>query len=408
MNNLKDNQALIKQKEFALKFYTQIHFIFNIIDRKFLKLKRKGEFCTTDNSFQNQYYQEIFFLGFWKKLVYLMDYKDSLAITYSMNDFINYKIVYLMASNLLNKLNVSNIKESLQLVDFQWLPFKEINNEEELKLATDTIEYVNNYLLNQAISSGFKGKLSQIPQFPYYFPMNRTFWNDFYIEGNSNNFYSQLYSSIEFIRKGIRSKNVNHNVLKTTLRLIDIFSCMNISLWMFRNSKVKELFRKFTSKNLNNYISLIRIMNNILISEKINSIPFIFYEQIKSSILSSFSIRKLERIFAIENGSYWIANNQSPYFSLILDNFKAIHEKNSKKMMDSMKEISNKKEGEKFSVINQYINNSRGIFFIDIEGKNIAFPLNSIIKTICEEGMKQMLFIVYYYLERFELINLGT
>ena len=64
-----------------------------LIDTNFLKIKDFGERLTDDNSLGFQSYITIFNLGFWKKLVYILEKKLSLQLCMKFSDFKNFQLL---------------------------------------------------------------------------------------------------------------------------------------------------------------------------------------------------------------------------------------------------------------------------------------------------------------------------
>ena len=64
-----------------------------LIDTNYLKMKNFGERLTAENSLGMQAYTTILNLGFWKKLVYILEKKISLHLCMKFFDFKNYLII---------------------------------------------------------------------------------------------------------------------------------------------------------------------------------------------------------------------------------------------------------------------------------------------------------------------------
>lgn len=61
-----------------------------LIDSSFLKIKNFGEQLTDENSLGMQAYMTILNLGFWKKLVYILEKKISLHLCLKFSDLKNF------------------------------------------------------------------------------------------------------------------------------------------------------------------------------------------------------------------------------------------------------------------------------------------------------------------------------
>ena len=64
-----------------------------LIDTNYLKMKDFGERLTDENSLGIQAYITIMNLGFWKKLVYILEKKISLHLCMKFFDFKNYQLI---------------------------------------------------------------------------------------------------------------------------------------------------------------------------------------------------------------------------------------------------------------------------------------------------------------------------
>ena len=70
-----------------------IHNVLCLIDTNYLKMKNFGERLTDENSLGMQAYTTILNLGYWKKLVYILEKKISLQLCMKFFDFKNYMLL---------------------------------------------------------------------------------------------------------------------------------------------------------------------------------------------------------------------------------------------------------------------------------------------------------------------------
>ena len=90
---LRNNILMEQQRACSLLAHEAIHNVLCLIDTTFLKIKPFGERLTEENSLGIQAYMNILNLGFWKKLVYILEKKLSLQLCMKFFDFRNYQIL---------------------------------------------------------------------------------------------------------------------------------------------------------------------------------------------------------------------------------------------------------------------------------------------------------------------------
>ena len=91
-----DSSFLLSQKQqraCSLIAHEAIHNVLGLLDTNFLMLKPFGQTLDDINSLGMQTYRIIFNLGFWKKLVYLLQSKMSLHLCMKFFDFRNYRLI---------------------------------------------------------------------------------------------------------------------------------------------------------------------------------------------------------------------------------------------------------------------------------------------------------------------------
>eukprot|EP00358_Blepharisma_japonicum_P006165 CAMPEP_0202940410 /NCGR_PEP_ID=MMETSP1395-20130829/559_1 /ASSEMBLY_ACC=CAM_ASM_000871 /TAXON_ID=5961 /ORGANISM="Blepharisma japonicum, Strain Stock R1072" /LENGTH=991 /DNA_ID=CAMNT_0049634873 /DNA_START=326 /DNA_END=3298 /DNA_ORIENTATION=- len=140
--------------------YTAVHNVFEMINPEYLSLKEKADI----KSLGLEGFQGLLLLGYWKKLIYIMDKENSLALASTFGDFKNYKNIYLTFS-----CPESNIAEKISKEDFSWLPFEIPQNQEEIeatKIAFDSvISMLSSYEKSLSVLNGKSVKF--LPCFKY-------------------------------------------------------------------------------------------------------------------------------------------------------------------------------------------------------------------------------------------------
>ena len=70
-----------------------IHNVFTLIDPAYLRLKPHDKSLNWTNSLGMENFRLMFALGFWKKLVYIMNVKVSLDLCYKFSDGCNFEML---------------------------------------------------------------------------------------------------------------------------------------------------------------------------------------------------------------------------------------------------------------------------------------------------------------------------
>lgn len=160
-----------------------IHSVLENINPKFLSLKTDDEVVDETNSLGFECYREMILLGYWKKCLFIMDIKSSLALASSFASFTNYKLLYLQNGNH------KDLIPKLEREDFEFLPFKDLPEKpQDVALAYIALDAVvwdlsEKYplFLNRLYKDVIKNKQNLekivVPQFPSYFAFNGVLWN---------------------------------------------------------------------------------------------------------------------------------------------------------------------------------------------------------------------------------------
>ena len=90
---IKQDERRAKKRIVASKTCS-VHNVFTLVDPQYLKLKPYKESLNNMNSLGIDNFRQIFFLGYWKKLVYTMNLECSLDLCYKFSDHNNFRILY--------------------------------------------------------------------------------------------------------------------------------------------------------------------------------------------------------------------------------------------------------------------------------------------------------------------------
>ena len=308
------------QQEKAFVANLALHNVLEIVNPKYLKLKKKGEVVDETNNLGDDCFSELISLGFWKKCLFLMDYNNSLGLASTFASFNNYKLIYLTGSDDYN-LSKEDIKKSVESEGFGFLPFAIPSNQDEAQAAIITLESVIWDLSEKFPSHLYKhykpvvssGGI-KVPQFPLYFVCNEALWN-FIVNKNREKLAEVLESATIELEAILLSKEVNPIM---QARLFDIISFM-VQIIEFYNSNnlLSEFINKLDVRIATKYITaLTKIVEQILDGPCFNKSE----ELIIKAILSPFRIRYIERTSVLKKiGLHnYLAHISSPIMSDII------------------------------------------------------------------------------------------
>ena len=91
-----------------------MHSALELVEPRYLSLKEE---LTENNGFGVSAYTALLDLGYWKKLVYLLDYNSSMALASDFADFMHFKTIYLMKNG-----RSSEVKKYSGLPGFEFIP----------------------------------------------------------------------------------------------------------------------------------------------------------------------------------------------------------------------------------------------------------------------------------------------
>ncbi|EAR98741.2 UvrD/REP helicase amine-terminal domain protein (macronuclear) [Tetrahymena thermophila SB210] len=276
-----------KKIEKAIIANIAIHNLFEVINPEFIRLKEADEVPNENNSLGIEVYRGFLSLGYWKKILFIMDYKRSLELAYFFSDFNSYKTIFLnFNKKYKNKAAcISSIKNGEP--DFQCLPFDIPKTAEEIEFAIVVLEHVITFqnskqklskstTHNLSFSSrsqmmNAEGQYEKIPQFPSYFTYNAIFWK--YINhkvskgfAKQNNEDSQFFKYVGQCAKNaleILDKKDNFESDLINLRIFDVFSFL--SNLFFQLQFQDKLFQILIQHlDLDDFQNFVLIINRIL------------------------------------------------------------------------------------------------------------------------------------------------
>lgn len=124
-----------------------LHNLFEILNPEFLRLKEAGEKPSESNSLGIEVYRGLLCLGFWRKILFIMDYERSLSLASFFADFTSYKTIFLtMNKKYKNKVSCIESIRTSTTPDFKCLPFDDSLNPPEtsadIEMAMIALEHI--------------------------------------------------------------------------------------------------------------------------------------------------------------------------------------------------------------------------------------------------------------------------
>lgn len=275
-----------------------IHSVFEMINPAYLKMKKYGEMIDERNSLGEYCYRSMTLLGYWRKLVYIMDCKNSLAITSTFFDFDNYKLVYLINFGSITKENAAAIQSLVKLHDFTWLPFKSPSNSLEARALILTLDSVI-YELNKVYSFTYRfgqktfAPASTCSKFPLQFPCNDALWKYLSLAGQPSTGLENA------LKSGVKT------FLSVDCLTLDSFSA-EFALWDFcvaliemlfgvkKNEKLKQFFLYLPTETYNDLLKCVHNIMNLLRKGRTHRAYNENYYTVYLAVLSAFGIRQIE------------------------------------------------------------------------------------------------------------------
>lgn len=120
-----------------------LHNVFEVLNPEYIRLKESHEISTDTNSLGVEVYRGLLLLGFWKKVLFVMDYKRSLSLAAYFADYKTYKTIFI-TKNRQFSLKVACIDAITQAnhPDFSWLPFAQPETPSEVHAMLIALEHV--------------------------------------------------------------------------------------------------------------------------------------------------------------------------------------------------------------------------------------------------------------------------
>ncbi|KAL4461532.1 hypothetical protein ABPG74_016156 [Tetrahymena malaccensis] len=276
-----------KRIEKAIIANIAIHNLFEVINPEFIRLKEADEIANENNSLGIEVYRGFLSLGYWKKILFIMDYKRSLELAYFFSDFNSYKTIFLnFNKKYKNKAAcISSIKNGEP--DFQCLPFDIPKTEEEIEFAITVLEHVITFQnskskLSKSTTHNLsftsrnqmmiaEGQYEKIPQFPSYFTYNAIFWKyinhkvskGFARQNNEDSQFFKYVGQCSKIALEILDKQEKLESELINLRIFDVFSFLsNLFFQLQFQDKLCQILNQHL--DLDDFQNFIQIINRIL------------------------------------------------------------------------------------------------------------------------------------------------
>ena len=308
---MQTNNALIANKA--------IHSVFEMINPAYLKMKKYGEIIDDKNSLGEYCYRSMMLLGYWKKLVYIMDCKNSLGITSTFFDFSNYKLVYSLNFGNITKDNAPAMQSLVKLCNFVWLPFKSPSNSMEaqaLLLTLDSVIYELNKKFNFTYTFDKKtvSSVKVCPEFPPQFPCNNALWKYLFDPEKTS---ADLINAFQTAIKTFLSiDNLKLDGFSAQFALWDFcVVLMQILFGLKKNENIRSFFLKLPGKTYNDLLKCIYTIMNLFRHGKTRKAYNEHYYTIYLAVLSALGIRKVEgRDCRLGYGRLFSMSRNSIYF----------------------------------------------------------------------------------------------
>jgi hypothetical protein len=159
------------QKQVNVLSNEAIHGMLKLIDPKMMEQQKTEELIESSKLMSAECWRYLFYLGFWKKLIYVMDTHTSLELCYTIRAFEDFKTVYLI--NYRPDLSNEEIKELIQSKRGNWMndgesPLVEyLGRKVALEESTETLDNFNlnddcvcNILLNECLKLNHENDLN--------------------------------------------------------------------------------------------------------------------------------------------------------------------------------------------------------------------------------------------------------
>ena len=298
-----------------------VHGVFEVVNPEFLKMKKYMEIADETNSLGVYFNRCMLLLGYWRKLVYIVDCENSLAITSTFADYYNYKLIYLINFGNVSKQNVANIQTIVQTCGFNWLPFKTPTTPLEIQamyIALDSVLFELNRILKITIFNPLATEtlhFDKLPEFPSIMQCNYVLWKYLFSPNNEN------FEDYERVMKAACNEFINFDrekMVKVGKELFIKDFCSALIQLIFslkENATAKNLILKLNSSLYNSILNCIYKIVSIVHSGKTKNIYSDSYYEIYLSILASFGIRRIEgKDFRMGYGKQFLIHKSNFFF----------------------------------------------------------------------------------------------
>ena len=319
-----------------------IHGVFEVVNPEFLKMKKYMEIVDETNSLGVYFNRCMLLLGYWKKLVYIVDCENSLAITSTFADYYNYKLIFLINFGNVSKENVVNIQTLVQACGFNWLPFKNPTTYLEIQamnIALDSVLLELNRILKISVFNRLPSEtlhFEKFPDFPPIMPCNNALWKYLFSPSKENiEAYEKIMKHacnefLNFERDNVASVGKEIFIKDFCSALIQLIFSLK------ENFAAKDLIVKINSCLYNSILNCLYKIVSIIQLGSTRRIYCDSYYDVYLSVLASFGIRRFEgKDFRMGYGKQFVIHKSSMFFERVLKN--AVQMKATKE-----KEIENK------------------------------------------------------------------
>ena len=341
-----------------------IHSVLEVVNPAYLKLKKYMEMVDETNSLGTYCYKSMLLLGYWKKLVYIMDCEGSLSLTSTFADYYNYKMLYAINFGNLTKENAMEVQHKAKGCNFDWLKFKHPTNMIEKKaliLALDSVVWELNKVhrftyAHPVTAESPTAPRKALPEFLAAFPCNEAFWKYVYNpkEETESVLAKVLNTAVtdfmRFDRKMGKEKVELENNPEVEIRLWDFcVALMQLLYGSQTNLKVEDFFVHMDSDVYNTLLQCVHKLIDLMRSGKTGKVFCELYYTAYLATLSAFGIRKMEgRDCSIGYGKGFVLHRNSYYFDAASqltiarrkEKIKALEEKIAKQMPQQLKKLN--------------------------------------------------------------------
>lgn len=314
-------QRLI-QGEKAFIANVALHNVLENINPNFLRLKKYGEISDQTNSLGIECFSELINLGFWKKILFLMDYHNALALSSTYASFKNYKMIFVKENP---NYVIQGLEKKLEKEDFEFLPFETPRNYDEVKACYVALDSViwdlhekHPYILHKNYIPNPNGEI-EVPQFPSFFAFNGILWN-FLVHKTpefDGLFDQYLNDSLSNLIKIIKNADFKSDIIE--LRIYDLITFF-IQIILLQSS-VPSISDKILLLSDSKFEDLMLVVKNLLTMSKNILRMSKYQETIMKALITPFRMRFIEEasIFTQVCSGYYMVHLSCPIMADIFN-----------------------------------------------------------------------------------------